>query len=55
MVGIIYVISSITGGAFYEFCTGAVQWVMMGIGVACAVALLSTKNSDGVVKSNLPN
>ena len=45
-VGIIYSISIFTGGAFHEFCTGAIQWVMLGVGTACALTLLNIKNSD---------
>ena len=44
--GIIYSISIFTGGAFHEFCTGAIQWVMLGVGTACALTLLNIKNSD---------
>ena len=44
--GIIYSISIFTGGAFHEFCTGAIQWVMVGVGTACALTLLNIKNSD---------
>ena len=44
--GIIYSISIFTGGAFHEFCNGAIQWVMLGVGTACALTLLNIKNSD---------
>ena len=44
--GIIYSISIFTGGAFHEFCTGAIQWVMLGVGTACALTLLNIKNSN---------
>lgn len=46
VVGIIYLISIFVGGAFYEFCAGAIQWVVLGIGVACALTLNNIKNSD---------
>ena len=46
LFGIVYVISIFTGGAFHEFCTGAIQWVMLGVGTACALTLLNIKNSD---------
>lgn len=45
VVGIIYLISIFIGGAFYEFCASAIQWVVLGIGVACALTLNSIKNS----------
>ena len=44
--GLIYAISIFTGGAFREFCEGAKLWVMMAIGMACAVTLLSIHNRD---------
>lgn len=44
-IAIIYLISTFVGGAFYEFCASAIQWVVMGIGVACAVSLNSIKKS----------
>ena len=46
VVGIIYSISIFVGGAFYEFCASAIQWVMLGIGTACAVTLINIKNSN---------
>ena len=46
VVGIIYSISIFVGGAFYEFCASAIQWVMLGIGTACALTLINTKNSN---------
>ena len=46
VVGIIYSISIFVGGAFYEFCTSAIQWVMLGIGTACALTLINIKNSN---------
>ena len=45
VVGIIYSISIFVGGAFYEFCASAIQWVMLGIGTACALTLINIKNS----------
>ena len=41
VVGIIYSISIFVGGAFYEFCASAIQWVMLGIGTACALTLIN--------------
>lgn len=46
VVGIIYSISIFAGGAFYEFCASAIQWVMLGIGTACALTLINIKNSN---------
>ena len=46
VVGIIYSISIFVGGAFYEFCASAIQWVMLGIGTACALTLINIKNSN---------
>ena len=47
VVAIIYAISIFVGGAFYEFCASAIQWVVLGIGVACALTLNSIKKSGG--------
>ena len=44
VVGIVYSISSFVGGAFYEFCASAIQWVILGIGVAFAVTYMSQKD-----------
>ena len=46
VVGIIYSISIFVGGVFYEFCASAIQWVMLGIGTACALTLINIKNSN---------
>ena len=46
VVGIIYSISIFVGGAFNEFCASAIQWVMLGIGTACALTLINIKNSN---------
>lgn len=45
-IAIIYLISTFVGGAFYEFCASAIQWVMLGIGTACALTLINIKNSN---------
>ena len=45
VVGIIYLISIFIGGVFYEFCASAIPWIVLGIGVACALTLNSIKNS----------
>lgn len=34
----VYLISEAIGGAFYDFCKSAVGWVLLGIGVASAMA-----------------
>jgi len=38
---LIYFISSIVGGAFYDFCEAAIKWVLLGIGLASAVIAFS--------------
>lgn len=43
MVAIIYSTSILAGGAFYDFCAGAIQWVVLGIGVAFAMAYMRQK------------
>ena len=43
VVAIIYLISTLVGGAFYDFCEAAVRWVVMGIGVAFAMTYISQK------------
>lgn len=42
-VAMIYLISICAGGAFHDFCEGAVKWVLIGIGVACSTAYLRQK------------
>lgn len=44
VVAIIYSTSIFMGGAFYDFCASAIQWVMLGIGVAFAMAYMSQKD-----------
>lgn len=44
VVGIVYSVSTIVSSAFYEFCAGAIQWVILGIGVAFAVTYMSQKD-----------
>ena len=44
VAAIIYSISIFAGGAFYAFCAGAIQWVVLGIGVAFAMAYISQKD-----------
>ena len=44
VVGIVYSVSTFVGGAFYEFCASAIQWVILGIGVAFAVTYMSQKD-----------
>ena len=43
VVAIIYLTSSFVGGAFHDFCVGAIQWVVLGIGVAFATAYMTQK------------
>lgn len=43
-VAIIYSISIIAGGAFYDFCEAAIRWVVLGIGVAFAITYMSQKD-----------
>ena len=42
-VAVIYSLSIFVGGDFYDFCKGAISWVLMGISVACATAYISQK------------
>ncbi len=42
-VSIIYTISTLIGGAFYDFCGAAIRWVVLDIGVAFAVTYMSQK------------
>ncbi len=44
VVAIIYLTSIFVGGAFYDFCASAIQWVVLGIGVAFAMAYMSQKD-----------
>lgn len=44
VVAIIYSTSIFLGGVFYDFCASAIQWVVLGIGVAFAVAYMSQKD-----------
>ena len=43
VLAIIYLTSIFVGGEFYDFCAGAIQWVVLGIGVAFAMAYISQK------------
>ena len=38
IVLIIYGVSFLTGGAFHDFCSGAIVWVLFGIGLAAYLA-----------------
>lgn len=40
-VMIIYSISALMDGAFYYFCEAAIRWIVLGIGVACAITYMS--------------
>ena len=44
VVGIVYSASTFAGGAFYAFCASAIQWVVLGIGVAFAMAYIHQKD-----------
>lgn len=44
VVAIIYLISYFVGGAFHDFCEGAVIWVVSGICFAFALAYISQKD-----------
>lgn len=44
VVGIVYSASTFAGGALYEFCASAIQWVVLGIGVAFAMAYIHQKD-----------
>lgn len=41
---IIYLVSTFVGGAFHDFCAGAIQWIILGIGIAFAVTYMSQKD-----------
>lgn len=51
-VAIIYLISDFVGGAFYNFCEGAITWVVLGIGIAFALAYMSQKDEVISEKKN---
>ena len=38
IVLIIYGVSFLIGGAFHDFCSGAIVWVLLGIGLAAYLA-----------------
>ena len=44
---LVYAASIIAGGAFRDFCQGALWWVLMAIGVASSVTYFSQMESDG--------
>lgn len=43
-VVIIYTVSTFVGGAFYDFCANAIQWVILGLGVALALTYMRQKD-----------
>lgn len=43
----VYGVSIIVGGAFRDFCEGAIWWVLIAIGLAASVTYFSQKESDG--------
>lgn len=43
LVAVIYSISIFTGGAFYDFCSSAIRWIELGIGVAFAMVYMSQR------------
>lgn len=44
MAAIIYSTGIFVDGAFYDFCAGAIQWVVLAVGVAFAMAYISQKD-----------
>ena len=42
----VYGVSIIVGGAFRDFCEGAIWWVLLAIGLAASVTYFSQKESD---------
>jgi hypothetical protein len=46
VVAIIYSASFFVGGAFYAFCASAIQWVVLGIGVAFVLVYMSQKDCN---------
>lgn len=47
IVGVIYLISMIIGGAFRDFCEGAIKWVLFGIGLATVITYFSQNKPEG--------
>ncbi len=43
ITAIIYLLSISLGGAFYDFYSSAIWWILMGIGIACSTAYISQK------------
>ena len=44
---LVYAISTVTGGAFRDFCEAALLWVLIGIGVAASMTYFSQIEPDG--------
>ena len=44
---LVYAVSTVTGGAFRDFCEAALLWVLIGIGVAESMTYFSQIESDG--------
>lgn len=43
VVMLIYTISNFIDGAFYDFCKGAITWVLLGIAIAFVIAYFNSK------------
>ena len=44
---LVYGVSMIVGGAFKDFCEGAIWWVLIAIGLAASITYFSQIESDG--------
>ncbi len=44
---LVYAVSTIVGGAFKDFCEGAIWWVLIAIGIASAMTYYSQLESAG--------
>jgi transcriptional regulator with XRE-family HTH domain len=44
---LVYAVSTIVGGAFKDFCEGAISWVLIAIGIASAMTYFSQLESEG--------
>ena len=44
---LVYAVSTVTGGAFRDYCEAALLWVLIGIGVAASITYFSQIESDG--------
>src|ERR1035437_10336868 len=46
VVGIIYASSLVVGGEFKDFCEAAIQWVLLGIGLAATITYISKSEQE---------